>query len=262
MVQELLSILPAELTTPQAVVCLAIVIAGVFLWLMGVAWGRAILTLLAVGLGATIGLLVPRWQMWPINSMSTAVLGAVALGVSAFLAEKAWAGIVLAVVLVSWTSLAVWMQFGAHEQLEQQPVWETQVATPPEQARALWEAQSPTVRRVLPFASATAIVSALALTLLWPRVAKLLAFSSLGVTMLFVAGLALVTARHPEWLDMIPIEASAQAGVLAGMVLLGAVVQWQLLSTTGHRNRPTEPIQQEQAPEEVSTVAISRGKFV
>jgi hypothetical protein len=46
------------------------------------------------------------------------------------------------------------------------------------------------------------------------------------------------------------------------MVLLGAVVQWQLLSTTGHRNRPTEPIQQEQAPEEVSTVAISRGKFV
>lgn len=262
MVQELLSILPPELTNPQAALCLAILVLGLFLWIMGAACGRAILTLLAVALGATLGMLVPRWQMWPINSMSTAVLGAVGLGVSAFLVERLWTGIVLALVLVSWTSMAVWMHFGGDEPLVLHPEWAVQTATPPQQARAIWDSLPPTVRRVLPFASATAAVSAFSLTLLWPRAAKLLAFSILGVTILFVAGIALVTARHPEWLDLIPIQSSVQAAVLGAMVLLGALMQWQFVAPRPPRKDNDRATPQEQMPEASSTVAISRGKFV
>lgn len=262
MVQELLPILPPELTNPQAALGLVIVGAGLFLWFMGAARSRAILTLLAVALGATLGMLVPRWQMWPINSMSTAVLGAVGLGISAFLIERLWAGIVLALVLVSWTSMAVWMHFGGDEPLVLQPEWGIQTATPPQQARALWDALPPTVRRVLPFASATAVISAFSLTLLWPRAANLFAFSMLGVTILFVAGLALVTARHPEWLDLIPIQSSVQAAVLGAMVLLGVVMQWQFVAPRPPRNDSDRATPAEQLLEPSSAVAISRGKFV
>ena len=115
MVQQLLNILPEALRTPHAAICIALLVAGLILWLVGAAWGRAILTLIAVALGGVLGILVPRWQMWPINSMSAAVLGAVGLGVSAFMVERVWSGLLLGVVLVAWTSLGVWMNLGGDQ---------------------------------------------------------------------------------------------------------------------------------------------------
>lgn len=242
MVQELLPILPDVLTTSHEFAALAALVVGLFLWLMGAAWGRALMTLLAVALGATIGMLVPRWQLWPVNSMATAVLGAVCFGVSAFLVERAWSGLVLGVVLVAWATLAVWMQFGGDQPFPTPPAppteWEAASMTPPtprtppQRARDLFERLPDTVRRVLPFAAATAMISAMSIALLWPRLAKASAFSTLGVTMLFVAAMTMVASRRPEWLSLVPEQASIQAAVLAVLVLLGVVVQWQLLPAT------------------------------
>src|ERR671913_2107530 len=110
MVQELLPLFPQTLTHPQALFCLLGLFAGVFLWLSGSRWSRGLLALVAVALGATLGMYVPRWQLWPINSMALAVLGAVAFGVSAYLVERLWMGLTLGLVLACWAALGAWMQ--------------------------------------------------------------------------------------------------------------------------------------------------------
>lgn len=261
MVQQLLNILPEALRTPHAAICIALLMAGLILWLVGAAWGRAILTLIAVALGGLLGMLVPRWQMWPINSMSAAVLGAVALGVSAFLVERVWSGLLLGAVLVAWTTLGVWMNLGGDQPFQFRTAEEVQHLTPPQHARDVWDRLSEPVRRVLPYAAATAFVSAIAIALLWPRVAKVLAFSTLGVTIIFLSALTLVASRRPDWLLLVPEQSSIQAAVLGVMALLGAVVQWQLLPS-----RKAAAVQGEQAPEKKieapSESDLSSGRFV
>jgi len=259
MVQELLPFIPQALTTPQAVVCIALMSAGLFLWLAGAVWGRAILTLAAVAVGATLGMFVPRWQAWPINSMSAAVLGAVCFGVSAFLVERIWCAILLGIVLTAWATLGVWMTYHGEQPFPQWDQEEMQQLTPPQQARELWFRLPEHVRRVLPFAAATMVVSAMAIALLWPRVAKVSAFSTLGVTMLFVATLTLVASRRPDWLLLVPEQLSIQAAVLGVMALFGVVVQWQLLPSN---RRVAEEKRDEKRIEEASTTDFSRGKFV
>ena len=61
MVQEVLPLLPDALTTPQTLCALAGLIAGVFLWLTGSAWSRALVTLIAVTIGGLLGLYVPPY---------------------------------------------------------------------------------------------------------------------------------------------------------------------------------------------------------
>src|SRR5687768_9630925 len=109
MVQELLPYFPDALTPPQAIVCLLALMAGVVLWLAGAVWSRGLVTLIAVTLGAALGMHVPRWQLWPINSMALAVLGAVGFGLSAYLIERLWMGLTLGVILACWAALGTWI---------------------------------------------------------------------------------------------------------------------------------------------------------
>jgi len=265
MVQELLPILPQGLNASHAGVCIALMGVGLFLWLIGAVWGRALVTLLAVGLGATAGMLVPRWQLWPINPMAVAVAGAVVFGVSAFLVERLWCGLLLAIVLVAWTTLGVWMNFRGDQPMPQRTEWELAAMTPPQRARDLFERSPATVQRVLPFAAATAAISALALALLWPRLAKVSAFSLLGVTMLFAASLALVATRRPDWLLLVPEQVSIQAAVLAVLALLGIVLQWQLLPgprAKGEKSEEDEEQAEAERQRQASEIAITKGKFV
>ena len=70
MIQELLPFLPPALTTGQAAICVALLLLGVFLWLAGAVWSRGILALIAVAGGGLLGMMLPRWQNWPLNTMS------------------------------------------------------------------------------------------------------------------------------------------------------------------------------------------------
>src|SRR5439155_21613557 len=75
----------------------------------------------------------------------------------------------------------------------------------------------------------TAMISALSLALLFPRVGRLMCFSATGVTIAFLAALTLMASRRPDWLDSIPPRPDAQAGALALLTLIGMVLQWQFL---------------------------------
>src|SRR4051812_49571744 len=111
MVQELLPYLPKAISGELAAACVIALAAGLFLWACGAAWSRGLLTLFAVAIGGTLGMLLPRWQDWAINTMALSVLGAVFFGVSAFILPRLWVGLSLGVVLCAWVGLAVWMNF-------------------------------------------------------------------------------------------------------------------------------------------------------
>ena len=230
MVQELLPLLPGVLTTEQALVCLLCLLAGVFLWLSGSLFSRGIVTLFAVALGALLGMYVPRWQLWPINSMALAVLGAVGFGVMAFLVQRLWMGLTLGMVLVLWAALGTWIQQRPAEFVFlPRENWQTQHMTPPEHARDVFLRLPLEVQSVLPFAAATALMSGFAIAFMWPRLGRALGMSMLGVTMCVFFGLVLVSTQHAAWLKYIPAQPTSQAGMLVGLVMMGLLAQWPFL---------------------------------
>jgi hypothetical protein len=229
MVQELLPFLPPALTTTQAGLCVALVMVGIFLWMAGAVWSRGILTLIAVAVGGTLGDALPRWQSWPINSMAAAVLGAVILGVCAFMLSRLWVGILLGVMLSTWVALAAWMVLRGGASWPWREPWEVANMSVPEHLKDMWFRLPDTIRKPLPYGAGTAMISALGLALLFPRIGRVTCFSVTGVTIVFAAGLTLVASRRPDWLIAIPPRVDVQAGALGGLVLLGMILQWQFL---------------------------------
>jgi len=236
MVQELLPLLPAALTSEQAVVCLLCLLAGVFFWLGGSIWSRGIITLFAVAIGALLGMYVPRWQLWPVNSMAAAVLGAVGLGLIAYLAERLWMGLTLGFVLACWATLGTWIQQRpANFEFLERPAWQLENLTPPQHAYDIYRRLPSEVQNVLPFAVGTALLSGVAIAFLWPRLGRALGMSMLGVTTCVVFGLALVSTQQPGWLQYIPAPPMSQAGTLIGLAMVGLLAQWPFLAA---RTRP------------------------
>ena len=239
MVQELLPYLPQASTADTTALCIAIMIVGALMWLCGAVWSRGLLTLAAVALGGTLGMMMPRWQNWPINTMAACVLGAVFCGLSAFVLPRVWVGLMLGVVLSAWVALAVWINFRGGAPWPWRAAWEVAMMTPPEHALDIWQRMPETVRRVVPYGAGTAMISALSLALLFPRVGRLMCFSAGGVTMLFLSALVLICSRRPDWLMYVPPRMDAQAAALGILVLLGMVLQWQFLPS--RREVPWEP---------------------
>jgi hypothetical protein len=231
MVQEIAPILPQSISSVAMALCIVGMLLGWVLWAVGAAASRWIVTWLAVAFGGFAGMMLPRWYIWPVNSMSTAVLGAVGLGVLAFVIPRLFVGLTLGAALVAWSFLGTWMLLRGDAQFVVRADWQVETMTPPEHAQDIWQRLPETVRRVVPYSTSTAMISGLALTLLWPRIGRLLMASTWGVTMIFVCGLILVYTQRPEWLRFVPEPKGAQAAILSGMVILGALIQWQLLPT-------------------------------
>lgn len=229
MLHELVPMLPQALTTGEAAACAGIALAGTVLWLMGAVWARHIATLVAVAVGSMGGMLLPRYFNIPINPMALSVLGAIVCGVSAWLLHRLWLGLIFGVVMSGWVALATWMVLRGDVAWVWRHDWDVSHMTREEHARDVWNRLPEPVRRVMPYSAATAMITALSIVLLWPRLGKTLALSATGVTLLLLSMLTLIADRQPKWIDVIPRQPVIQASVLVGMVLLGALIQWQLL---------------------------------
>jgi hypothetical protein len=229
MVEELIPFLPQQLTVAWSAVCVVGIGVGLLLWLLGGVWSRGILTLIAVTGGAALGMLLPRWYIWPINSMALATLGAVGLGVFAFAVPRIWVGLLLGIVLGLWVSFGAWANLHADAPFPWPNQAQVETLSAPELAQTIWQGLPGEVRRVMPFGAATGLISGLSIALLWRKLARAICFSLCGVTGFFVCGLVLVAVRRPDWLDLIPAQAGVQMAVLGVMTLAGVVVQWQLI---------------------------------
>src|SRR5439155_7978096 len=84
------------------------------------------------------------------------------------------------------------------------------------------------IRRVGPLLCGTALLSGLAVSLLWSRLAGYLMYSLLGVTMLTGMGMLAMELSRPQMLLILPSGRTAQISTLVAMALFGAIVQWRL----------------------------------
>jgi hypothetical protein len=229
MVQELLPFLPPALTTEQAAICVALLLLGVFLWTAGAVWSRGILSLIAVASGGLLGMTLPRWGNWPLNDNAAAVLGAVILGVLAFTLSRLFVGLLLGIVMSGWVALAAWMTLRGGANWPWRDAWEVSNMTLPQHLVDMWSRLPDPVRKPLPYGAGTAMVSALGLCLLFPRLGRVVCFSVTGMTVLFLAALTLTASRRPDWIAQIPPAVDIQTGVLGVLVLIGMLLQWQFL---------------------------------
>ncbi len=236
MVQQLLPLLPNDLGQAALVVALLGTLVGAGLWLVGARFSRPLVTLVTVSLGAVVGRAIPGWMGWNINSMAASVGGAVVLGASGFGLHRVWVGLGLGLLLACWTALAAWAFTGVGAE----PTWPVVDSTTTLTSFCcdLWETVPEPTRRILPYAGGGAILSGFMASLLWPRVAVVLLYSTLGTSLLVGLGLLTIENRNPAWITIVPAQTWAQVTTLFGLVAFGAVVQWQMAPSGGASASP------------------------
>ena len=86
--------------------------AGLVLWLAGSRFSRSLVTLLAVSVGAVLGMHLPSWFGWGIDGMGLATGAAMVLGLTGYLLHNTWVGAALCLMLSLWAAAAAWLVFG------------------------------------------------------------------------------------------------------------------------------------------------------
>jgi hypothetical protein len=208
------------------VIALTFAAAGLVLSVAGARFSRSVYTLVAVAAGALIGLRVPRWMGWELEVMATAMGGALVLGFAGYLLHRAWVGLTLGLLLA-----AVALGITTHR-LTAGGSWSLPAIDPTqplsEILRGLWAATPAPPARILMIVAGTGLAAGGMLAWVWPRFARVLTFGMLGPAMLVVGALAAVAIARPQWLAQVPQSVQVNGIVLAGLVVLSAVVQWAM----------------------------------
>ncbi len=202
--------------------------AGFVLWLAGSRFSRSLVTLLAVAVGAVLGMHLPRWFGWPIDGMGLAVGGAVVLGLSGFLLHNTWVGLSLSALLALWSGLAAWAVAGGGARLEFQWPDIDPAADASTVLASLWRAMPGDLPWVMPCAVAGAVATGVVIAVVWPKRARVLAYSIAGLSLLVVAGLWAMQMSRPQWLALLPKDFVSQVAVLLALVGIGVLIQWRL----------------------------------
>jgi len=207
--------------------------AGAILWLAGSRFSRSLVTLLAVTVGAVLGMHLPGWMGWPIDGMGLAVGGAVVVGLSGFLLHNTWVGLSLSGLLALWTGAAAWAVAGRGAALEIQ--WPTidPAADAATVLSGLWRAMPGELPWVMPCAVAGALAAGVTITVLWPKLARVLAYSLAGISLLVVAGVWAMQIGRPHWLASVPKDFPTQVAILLAGVAVGVLIQWRLTPPAG-----------------------------
>jgi hypothetical protein len=202
--------------------------AGAILWLAGSRFSRSLVTLLAVTVGAAVGMHLPGWMGWPIDGMGLAVGGAVVLGLSGFLLHNTWVGLSLSGLLALWTGTAAWVIAGRGARLEIHWPDVDPAADAATVLAALWRAMRGDLPWVMPAAVAGALAAGVVITVAWPKLARVLAYSLAGVSLLVVAGVWAMQMSRPQWLAAAPKDFPTQVAILLVGVAVGVLIQWRL----------------------------------
>lgn len=200
--------------------------AGAILWLAGSRFSRSLVTLLAVSLGAVIGTHLPAWFGWSVDAIGVAFVGALALGLTGYLLHTTWIGLSLSVVLALWVGVAAWLTVGGGQQLHW-PALDTS-ATVENMLAEVWRSLPGDLPRVMPVAVAGALISGVAITVLSPKLGRVLTYTLVGLSIVVVMGATAMRMSRPDWLAMLPRSFGTQAAILLGMVLTGVLTQWRL----------------------------------
>jgi hypothetical protein len=213
---------------------------GLGLWLLGARYSRQIVTLGGVAVGTIVGKHLPDFALPQMSAPVLAILGAIICGVAAYITHRLWIGLGLGLCLAWWAALGTWAL--AHgDQSWSQPVWDADM-TFSRFAVALWTVLPADVSRILPWATGVAMVSGIAICVLWPRLATALNWSLAGLTLLLTLGMAAMSYERPEWISLIPSQTWMQMTALCALISFGVMVQSKLTQTRSpHGNKPAAP---------------------
>jgi hypothetical protein len=200
--------------------------AGAVLWLAGSRFSRSLVTLLAVSLGAVIGVHLPGWFGWSVDAMGVAFVGALVLGLTGYLLHTTWIGMTLSLVLALWAGVAAWLTVGGGEQLNWPSV--NPSAGVEVVLSDVWKSLPGELPKVMPLAIGLALAGGVAITLLSPKLGRVLTYAMVGLSMLVVMGVTAMRMSRPDWLVMLPRSFPTQAAILVGMVVVGVLIQWRL----------------------------------
>ena len=229
MIQELLPLLgngPANLNL-FCQIATGICVVGLLLWLVGARYSRQIVTLVGVAGGTLAGKHLPDFVAGiNFSAPVLAILGALIFGVAAFVTHRLWIGLSLGTMLAAWASLGTWALM--HGQAAwSPPTWDADMNIQ-SFGTQLWSALPSDVTRIGPWAAGCAMISGIALTILWPKMATALHWSVAGMSAIVCAGLAAISFARPEWLGYVPAKTVTQIATFAGLVIFGALIQWKL----------------------------------
>jgi hypothetical protein len=221
MFQEILVLLPQKGGWEAAVALTVGALVGLFCWIAGSRYNHKIMALVGVAAGGILGILAPRCMGWDVNTMATALSFALVAGVLGFAMPRIGVAIGMAALLAAWGALLVWIFYHGSAKLE----LPTGTASFSEFCRTLWKDLPDGVQKLLPLSAAIGAGVGLVLTIFLPRIATALFYSTLGVSILLVAGLWGVRCSGADWPRFVPVRTQMQAVLVAGLVALGVVLQ-------------------------------------
>jgi hypothetical protein len=251
MVHPFISLLPESVGYSTLIALVVAASVGGVLWLIGSAISRFTTTLLTVALGAAIGMQLPRWFGWNISGAGPAVGGAVLLGVTGFAVHAGWMGILFGLASSIWSAFVVYIYTNNGQPLAWPPMYEG--ATIVTYAQDLWRSLPPQMSKFLPYTTAACLISGLALAILWTRLTMVLAWSLTGATLAIGCAIAAIQLGRPQLLVGRVPSPTAQVGLFAAIVLLGAAIQWKLAPNRGEVVR-SDPRQEQPTEEEMRLI--------
>ncbi|HEV8291647.1 MAG TPA: hypothetical protein VGP94_06970 [Tepidisphaeraceae bacterium] len=200
------------------------VLAGLIMWLVGARFSRGIVTLIAVSIGALVGLRMPHWFNSPLGAWATAVGGALLLGITGYALHRMWVGAGLAILLALWAGILLWNIYCSGR-----------VGTFPDRVAGMgiqdywtqvWNCLPRDFRRIGPFLCGLAVMFGITVSVFWSRAAAVMLYSVLGVSVLMIMGMMGIAISKPSLLGILPSQTGTQIATFGGMVLFGGIVQW------------------------------------
>ena len=222
MLRQWLQCLPDHLSNGWLLVAAFGAIAGLVLWVAGARFSRLLIGLAAVTIGGAVGMNLPRYMNWNIGGAGPAVALALAFGVSGYVMQRLWIGMLLGVVLASWAFLVTWTVCGATS------VTATTTAMSTSSFDAWWKSLPPTVADHLPYTCGTAFAAGVLLALIWPRLAIATAWSAAGVSLIAALGSAAMASGRPQWIRLLPQHLGPQLVAVLFLVGIGVLLQWKM----------------------------------
>jgi hypothetical protein len=240
MLRAFLALLPESLGDCSMGVAIGGAILGAIFWLTGARFSRSLVTLIGVAVGTSVGMRLPGWLGLSIDGMAIGVGGAVILGVSGYLLHRTWIGVYLGALLSLWAGIGSWIAFSRSTSgIPLSVDWKTGIFPAVE---SMWNQLPLPVAHNLAIAASAGLLAGVLMTIFWPRLCRVTAWSLAGVTLIVVmAGIAQQTT-HSEWAAAIRINDVLQASALFSLVALGGLIQWGLTRRADRTPQPSAPL--------------------
>src|SRR6185312_10749858 len=227
MLREAISLLPDVVARCPLGTALGLCALGVVLWTAGGRVSRSILALTAVAGGCVVGLHLPDWFGWQIDGMAVAVGAAIVLGTAAILMHRTFIGVLLGIGMMIWAALGTWIFFA-----NESSTWNWRAARwdgdMVQYLHELWQGLPPQMAHVFPAACFAGFATGVTISVFFPKLGKVLTHSLIGVTLVSLMGAIAASTARPRWLAAVPGSNAAQGLALIGLVVLGALIQWQI----------------------------------